>query len=145
MGLLENWTNSLQEKQGSGVSSQKGFDAQIASTEKQIQDTLAEIGKVYVQQHGLDCEPEYVELVNQIQSLEEQKAVLERNKLAAQGLRICDHCHQIITLDSAFCNKCGSKLEPIVPSSAGGRFCPACGASLAEGDVFCVTCGAKIN
>ena len=98
-----------------------------------------------MQQHGLDCEPEYVELVNQIQSLEEQKAVLERNKLAAQGLRICDHCHQIITLDSAFCNKCGSKLEPIVPSSAGGRFCPACGASLAEGDVFCVTCGAKIN
>ena len=134
MGLLENWTNSLQEKQGSGTTSQKGFDAQ-----------MAEIGKVYVQQHGLDCEPEYVELVNQIQSLEEQKAVLERNKLAAQGLRICDHCHQIITLDSAFCNKCGSKLEPIVPSSAGGRFCPACGASLAEGDVFCVTCGAKVN
>lgn len=65
--------------------------------------------------------------------------------LAAQGLRLCDHCHQIITLDSAFCNKCGSKLEPIVPSSAGGRFCPACGASLAEGDVFCVTCGAKVN
>ena len=63
MGLLENWTNSLQEKQGSGTTSQKGFDAQIASTEKQIQDTLAEIGKVYVQQHGLDCEPEYVELV----------------------------------------------------------------------------------
>ena len=47
MGLLENWTNSLQEKQGSGTTSQKGFDAQIASTEKQIQDTLAEIGKVY--------------------------------------------------------------------------------------------------
>ena len=142
MGLLENWTNSLQEKQGSGTTSQKGFDAQIASTEKQIQ---AEIGKIYVQQHGLDCEPEYAELVNQIQILEEQKAVLERNKLAAQGLRICDHCHQIITLDSAFCNKCGSKLEPIVLSSAGGRFCPACGASLAEGDVFCVTCGAKVN
>ena len=55
MGLLENWTNSLQEKQGSGTTSQKGFDAQIASTEKQIQDTLAEIGKIYVQQHGLDC------------------------------------------------------------------------------------------
>ena len=66
-------------------------------------------------------------------------------EVQAQGLRICDHCHQIITLDSAFCNKCGSKLEPIVPSSAGGRFCPACGASLAEGDVFCVTCGAKVN
>lgn len=113
--------------------------------EGQIREALIQIGTVYLERHREDCEPEYREFINQIKALEEQKETLERNKLAAQGLRMCEHCRQIITLDSVFCNKCGSKLEPLEISSAGGRFCPSCGASLAEGDAFCTACGSKVN
>ena len=139
--------NSLQEniqKVGTNVSTSK-FDSQIAGTDSQIQEHLIAIGRTYLEAHREMCEPEYAEDIEAIQKLEAEREVLERNKLAAQGLRKCEHCHQIITLDSAFCNKCGSKLEPVALSSAGGKFCPSCGASLEEGDVFCTSCGAKVN
>lgn len=113
--------------------------------EGKIRETLIQIGIVYLEKHREDCEPEYKGFIQQIKALEEQKETLERNKLAAQGLRMCEHCRQIITLDSVFCNKCGSKLEPLEISSAGGRFCPSCGASLAEGDAFCTACGSRVN
>lgn len=145
MGFFDSIKDSLQEKTEKEVTPNNNFDLEISATEEKIVELLTKIGRVYMEKHAFDNNPEYVEYVKQIQNLEEQKQILERNKLAAQGLRVCEHCHQIITLDSAFCNKCGSKLDPIVVSSIDGKFCPSCGASLSEGDVFCTACGAKVN
>ncbi|WP_432627124.1 zinc ribbon domain-containing protein [Brotaphodocola sp.] len=145
MGFFDSLKDSLQEKTEKEATSNNNFDLEISATEEKIVELLTKIGRVYMEKHALDNNPEYVEYVKQIQILEEEKQILERNKLATQGLRVCEHCHQIITLDSAFCNKCGSKLNPIVVSSIDGKFCPSCGASLSEGDAFCTACGAKVN
>ncbi|WP_432630449.1 zinc ribbon domain-containing protein [Brotaphodocola sp.] len=143
MGFLDSFQGNIQ-KIGTNVSTAK-FDSQILETDNKIKELLISIGRTYLEAHREDCEQEYKEAICSIKKLEEERETLERNKLAAQGLRKCEYCHQIITLDSAFCNKCGSKLEQIVLSSAGGKFCPSCGASLEEGDVFCTSCGAKVN
>lgn len=143
MGLLDSLQGNIQ-KMGTSSTTSK-FDAQIAETDNQIQELLVAMGHIYLEAHREECDPEYAQSIELIKKLEEERAVLERNKLAAQGLRMCEYCHQIITLDSAFCNKCGSKLEPVIVSSAGGKFCPSCGASLESGDVFCTSCGAKVN
>lgn len=145
MGLLDTIKESAGLDRISSIQPALKFDQQIEKVEGQIKETLVQIGKVYLENHRESCEPQYKEYVQKIGDLEEQKAVLERNKLAAQGLRMCEHCHQIITLDSVFCNKCGSKLEPVALSSAGGRFCPSCGGALAEGDAFCTSCGSKVD
>lgn len=145
MGLFDTIKENTGLTRGGSNQPAGKFDQQIEVVEGQIRESLIQIGTVYLKKHREDCEPEYRELINQIKALEEQKETLERNKLAAQGLRMCEHCRQIITLDSVFCNKCGSKLEPVEMSTAGGRFCPSCGASLAEGDVFCTSCGSKVN
>lgn len=143
MGFFDSLQENIQ-KIGADVSTSK-FDNQIMVTDGQIQELLVSIGRTYLEAHRETCEPEYAQAVEAIKKLEGEREVLERNKLASQGLRMCEHCHQIITLDSAFCNKCGSKLEPVALSSAGGKFCPSCGASLESGDVFCTSCGAKVN
>lgn len=140
MGLLD----ALQVKKGDAMLKVKKFDEQIAETESKIGNQFKELGMAYYKKHRNDDSEEYKQFIQTVRELEQDKAVLEKNKLAAQGLRECDHCHQIITLDSAFCNKCGAKLEAIVLSSGDGKFCQACGASLDEGDSFCTSCGAKI-
>ena len=145
MGLFDTIKENTNLVRGGSSQPAGKFDQQIEAVEGKIRETLIQIGIVYLEKHREDCEPEYKGFIQQIKDLEEQKETLERNKLAAQGLRMCEHCRQIITLDSVFCNKCGSKLEPLEISSAGGRFCPSCGASLAEGDAFCTACGSKVN
>ena len=145
MGLFDTIKENTNLVRGGSSQPTGKFDQQIEMVEGEIRDVLIRIGTVYLEKHREDCEPEYRGFIDLIKNLEEQKETLERNKLASQGLRMCEHCQQIITLDSAFCNKCGSKLEPLEISSAGGRFCPSCGALLAEGDVFCMACGSKVN
>ena len=145
MGLFDTIKENTNLVRGGSSQPAGKFDQQIEAVEGKIRETLIQIGIVYLEKHREDCEPEYKGFIQQIKDLEEQKETLERNKLAAQGLRMCEHCWQIITLDSVFCNKYGSKLEPLEISSAGGRFCPSCGASLAEGDAFCTACGSKVN
>lgn len=145
MGLFDTIKENTNLVRGGSSQPAGKFDQQIEAVEGKIRETLIRIGTVYLEKHREDCEPEYKGFIQQVKDLEDQKETLERNKLAAQGLRMCEHCRQIITLDSVFCNKCGSKLEPLEISSAGGRFCPSCGASLAEGDAFCTACGSKVN
>lgn len=138
MGLLD----TLQRK---GTSATGQFDIQIAETERLLKEEYAAVGEIFLKQSGDNLEREYVPHVNEVKKLLEQKKTLERNKLAAQGLRLCESCHQVIPLDSVFCNKCGAKMEPFVVSTAGGRFCPSCGAPIEKDNTFCSECGAKLG
>ena len=69
------------------------------------------------------------------------------------GKTLCEHCGAIITSDSAFCNKCGGKIEPRDFSAIGAgpdeheamqSLCPTCGSPLVEGAVFCEKCGNRV-
>lgn len=135
---------TLQGKKENTAPSLGKFDEQIAETERKISEQLVALGAVYCEKHRDDYTEEYMPFMEAIKELEKEKDILEKNKLVAQGLRLCEHCLQTITVDSAFCNKCGSKLEPLVLSGAEGKFCQSCGASLDEGDMFCASCGGKV-
>lgn len=145
MGFLDSLQANMPKMTTGGAGSTSKFDAQIAETNRQIDQLLIRMGRRYLEAHREQSEPEYQSEVRAVQELEVQREALERNKLASQGLRKCEHCQQVITLDSAFCNKCGSKLEPITTDTIGGRFCPSCGASLEADAAFCTSCGTKLN
>lgn len=143
MGFLDSLQGNMQKINLNGSANK--FDEQIAETDREINNVLTLIGRTYLEAHREAWDPEYEHAIRSVKELELQREVLERNKLAAENLRKCGHCQQVIPLDSAFCNKCGSKLEPVAPDSIGGKFCPSCGASLETGAAFCTSCGAKLN
>ena len=61
----------------------------------------------------------------------------------------CSKCGNELYENDRFCNKCGTKLEPVVVPAAIAeperRVCSSCGADLAEGMKFCIRCGASVG
>lgn len=144
MGLLDSLQVKVKEQEKKEISVST-FDEQIDRVEQEIRVQFQELGQIYYLHHSEDYTEEYAPQIKKLRSLDEEKKIITKNKLAAQGLRLCEECQQIIPLDSAFCNKCGAKLEAVEISTAGGKYCPLCGTLLNDGDLFCVSCGAKIS
>lgn len=88
----------------------------------------------------------YEELVNSVASIDKEADFQEKRKLAIQGLRRCEKCGNVLVLDSAYCNKCGEKLEPLfADQNKAQNICPQCGSQHAEGAAFCTSCGNKLG
>ncbi|MCH5340435.1 MAG: zinc ribbon domain-containing protein [Acetatifactor sp.] len=88
----------------------------------------------------------YEELVSSVAAIDQEADYQEKRKLAIQGLRKCEKCGNILVLDSAFCNKCGEKLESLfAEQNKAQNICPQCGSTYAEGAAFCTSCGNKLG
>lgn len=88
----------------------------------------------------------YEEFVLNVTAIDQETDYQEKRKLAIRGLRKCEKCGNILVLDSAFCNKCGEKLEPLFADEHKAQnMCPQCGLSYAEGAAFCTSCGYKLG
>lgn len=120
-------------------------DAQIAQLERQRQQTIYNIGEQYAVLNTVKSAAgtPFEEHMEQLKSIEEKIAVTEKRKLAVQGLRKCDKCGNILVIDSAFCNKCGERLEALQVEVM-KNICPKCGSAYEEGAVFCISCGNKL-
>lgn len=123
------------------------FDRQLTALAQQKRDAIAGIGQMFVDNNTADTVTgtPYEESFQQLALMEEQRVLLEKRKLAAQGMRKCEDCGNILVLDSAFCNKCGTKLAPLfAETKSGQKLCPKCGHEVAADEVFCSACGCRI-
>ncbi len=123
-------------------------DRQLAALEQKRKDVICQIGQLYVDNNDSKTTAGTVfeEIMKEIEKMAEEVIVLEKRKLAAQGLRKCEKCGNILVLDSAFCNKCGDKLEPLfVASTENSNICSKCGTPHEEGAAFCTSCGNKLS
>lgn len=120
----------------------------IVELNQQRAETLRQIGELYLENYDpekLEGSP-YEAKVKAVQALDREKDFQEKRMLAVQGQRKCEKCGNILVLDSAFCNKCGEKLEPLFAEELKKqRICPQCGAPCGEGAVFCTACGQKLG
>ena len=88
----------------------------------------------------------YEEMVSAVAAVDKETEYQEKRKLAIKGLRKCEKCGNVLVLDSAFCNKCGEKLEPLfAEDNKTQNVCPQCGAVCSEGAAFCTSCGHKLG
>lgn len=55
--------------------------------------------------------------------------------------KLCPNCKQPISAESAFCTKCGFKMDAEVEKNV----CPSCGTAITSDTVFCTQCGHKIS
>lgn len=123
-------------------------DRQIAVLEQRKKEVVANIGQLYVDANDVKSAAGtvYEEPLKEIKQIGEEIIVLEKRKLAVQGLRKCEKCGNILVLDSSFCNKCGEKLEALfIPTEQHPYICAKCGTPHEKGAAFCTGCGNKLE
>ena len=125
---------------------------------KAIDDAVYELGKAYFEANKENKESEFAEQMEAINKRKKEEYLWHQYRLKLDGQRMCDSCKSFITVDSAFCNRCGASVTPIDFSSILGTAndtqgtgnsdpepkCPKCGRKLIEGAMFCEGCGTKI-
>lgn len=123
-------------------------DRKLAELEERKTQLVMQIGLTFLASNTADqlAGSPYEEAVKAVDVVEKEKAFQEKRKLAVQGKRKCEKCGNILVLESAFCNKCGEKLEPLFAEEMKNQnICPQCGATYEEGAAFCTSCGNKLS
>lgn len=150
MGIFDSITGAQGRAQNAAPPQAPGVaecDRRLSELSGERGQLVYAIGEKYVAAHMEDkaTGTPFEKEIAGILKLDEEAAIVEKRKLALQGLRKCTACGNILPLDSAFCNKCGEKLELLtVSESISGNVCPNCGAECEEGNAFCSVCGFKL-
>lgn len=90
------------------IASLKG---QIVSQENIILRRYKEIGREYYANHKNDAEPEYEVQMEAIKKAEGIIEELKRKIADLSGTKRCESCDGEVANDSAFCPRCGAKME----------------------------------
>lgn len=125
-----------------------GCEKQIAELGQRRAELVMQIGLMFLANNTIEelAGSPYEENAKAVVAIDKEIVFQEKRKLAAQGLRKCEKCGNILVLDSAFCNKCGEKLEPLFAEEIKNQHvCSQCGASYEEGARFCTSCGHKLG
>ncbi len=145
----------------------------ISETEKKINTTYYQIGKLYVSVHGSDGETDFVGMVEAVREGERKISEYRRQIQDIKGVQRCEKCGAEVARGAAFCSSCGAPMpraEEPVPDDVvqcencgaivkrGMRFCTSCGKPMAapeapisapveeeHGEKICPSCGAKIE
>lgn len=122
-------------------------EKEIRALEQRRAERLMQIGTMFLNNNTQEqiAGTPYEESATDINVIGKKIEYYEKRKLAVQGKRKCDKCGYILPLDSAFCNKCGEKLEPLfVEDMTNQGLCPKCGAKYEDGALFCTSCGNRL-
>jgi len=123
------------------------FERELVRLEQNKQDLTFQLGAQFVELNDLQsvAGTAYEPLFLQIEQISKAKVVLNKRILAVQGLRKCEHCENILPLESAFCNKCGERLSALFENyEVRKKVCNNCGAQLEEAGLFCTSCGTRV-
>lgn len=115
----------------------------IKDEETKIDSIYQAIGKLYYEKHSLDCEGDFLGLVNEIKNSCQKIADYNNQIISLNNMTICPNCANLVAKGTSFCTKCGTRLEPVVIPDNSQPICKKCGAILNEGMAFCSSCGAK--
>ena len=148
MGFFDTKKETVQ-KQGNIVQPEvAACDRELAELGQRRQELYVKIGKRYAEEvtaekvQGTPYEEDFAGL----EKIVERTELLNKRKLAVQGLKRCEKCGNVLAIDSAFCNQCGEKLEPIEPEVlTDAPLCPNCKNPVEPGVLFCTKCGTKLE
>lgn len=123
-------------------------EQKLADLERSRVEKVLQIGQMFLDKNGEEelAGTVYEEAARAVSVILKEKEFQEKRMLAVQGKRKCENCGNILVLDSAFCNKCGEKLEPLFAEEMKSQnICPKCGSTYGEGAAFCTSCGQKLG
>lgn len=129
------------------------LDKKVKEEENSIHESYAKLGEVYYKYHGENCfEEKLLPICNVIKESKRVIQSCQNQILFIQGIKICPSCGKRLTLDSVYCNKCGTKTDDYdsnTDTSVSSKLtivkCRECGSDNTSDTIFCTNCGAKIN
>lgn len=118
------------------------YNSMISDEQNRINTNFYQIGKLYLDLHGKDYEPQFASMIQEItasqKKISEYKAQIQNIK----GIIICEKCGAEVSKDSAFCNSCGAPMpKRVVVPDENSVVCANCGKVVKRGMKFCVSCG----
>ena len=132
-------------QRASDVSGLAKITMKIKEEEKQLDQSLKELGALLFNQYN----PEAQQLFHQeTENIRQLYAALkqDREEMAyLKGKKICPNCGEELDGDVQRCTSCGMNVENVVRPSQIQAFCSSCGSQLTPGSKFCNNCGAKIE
>lgn len=122
-------------------------EQKLAELERSRIEKVLQIGQIFLDNNKEELAGTvYEETAKAVSIILKEKEFQEKRMLAVQGKRKCETCGNILVLDSAFCNKCGEKLEPLFAEEMKKQnICPKCGNTYGEDAMFCTSCGQKLG
>lgn len=123
-------------------------ERKLAELERSRIEKVLQIGQIFLDNNKEEelAGTVYEESARAVGVILKEKEFQEKRMLAVQGKRKCETCGNILVLDSAFCNKCGEKLEPLFAEEMKKQnICPKCGKTYEEDAMFCTSCGQKLG
>lgn len=117
MAFWENLSGTITAKSKEVADKAKNFTdiaslkGQIVAQENVILRQYKEIGREYYAAHKDDAEFEFPEFMEAIKKAEDTIEGLKKKIAELNGTKCCDACGSEVSDDSAFCPKCGAKME----------------------------------
>lgn len=168
MGFIDK-INDISQKVGDGVvdtyrviadKSGKMFEGaklkmSISDKEDEVKEIYSSIGKMVYDNYknGEEVNKEISKECKKIDKMNAEIAEMKKEFLVSKDLRECSKCGEVIPLNSAFCEKCGAKQEPVkikkkeekkeATDVKVERVCPTCGLVCSSEAKFCNKCGYK--
>lgn len=132
-------------QKASDVSGLAKVTMKIKEEEKQLDQSLKELGALLFNQYNEEAKqlfPQQTENIRQLYAALQQ----DREELAyLKGKKICPNCGAELDAEVQRCTSCGMNVENVVRPSQVQAFCPNCGSQLVPGSKFCNNCGTKIE
>ncbi len=151
-------------------SAEDKLNNKIEEAQAEILLKYSEIGRSYYENCRDDSQDELASLCGQVDRSAKLIDLCERQILIMKDLRLCSDCKNHVSIDSLFCNKCGSNIDTqdfyIDPDNLDGfdsvevnenelddladelgfaLKCPQCSEAISEETIFCTNCGYKLK
>lgn len=125
--------------------------AKLKDEEKQLDESLRELGRLFYDNLNEDTRRQFPELTQKIDNLYQQIKEDKIEIVFLKGKKVCPNCGDELEIEVAHCPSCGFDVSnvksPVRHEEAPKAtvYCPDCGKPLNEGARFCMNCGAKIG
>lgn len=131
-------------------------DQSCRTAEQAVRKAVQALGEAYFQANKDRADAEFHDQIAAVKDCMEKARLWFLYRLSLEGKVQCDSCGAIITVDSTFCNKCGSSIpprdysvigmaQPQVRDDDAPAPCPFCASPLVAGAVFCEQCGRRVS
>ena len=132
-------------QRASDVSGLAKVTMKIKEEEKQLDQSLKELGALLFNQYNPEAQQLFPQETENIRQLYAALKQYREEMAYLKGKKICPNCGEELDGDVQRCTSCGMNVENVVRPSQIQAFCSSCGSQLTPGSKFCNNCGAKIE